>query len=119
MIGVDKPVYLEYDLPDADFVKNKQKQKDTNPSDDEFSVCSIPSEELTPGLKVDLYNEVTNILIRLFLFSGTFWAHQEKKRHKKYLNDNLTLQANCFILNNYSLLCANIFLYERLYACVS
>lgn len=57
MIGVDKPVYLEYDLPDADFVKNKQKQKDTNPSDDEFSVCSIPSEELTPGLKVDLYNE--------------------------------------------------------------
>ena len=27
MIGVDKPVYLEYDLPDADFVKNKQKKK--------------------------------------------------------------------------------------------
>ena len=82
MIGVDKPVYLEYDLPDADFLKNKDKQKNANPSDDEFSVCSIPSEELTPGLKDDLYNEVTNTLIRLFPFFFTLRVHQEKRETK-------------------------------------
>ena len=81
MIGVDKPVYLEYDLPDADFLKGKDKQKEANPSDDEFSVCSIPSEELTPGLKDDLYNEVTNTLIRLFHFSIHF--ESKKQRYKK------------------------------------
>lgn len=58
MIGSDKPVYLEYDLPDADFLKQQNKQKDANPSDDEFSVCSIPSEDITPALKDDLYKEV-------------------------------------------------------------
>ena len=43
MVGDDKPVYLEYDMPDADFIKKKNEEEDEekNPSDDEMSICSI------------------------------------------------------------------------------
>ena len=58
MIGSERPVYLEYDLPDADFLKKKNEDKDKNPSDDEFSICSIPTEEVGKDLKNDLFKEV-------------------------------------------------------------
>ena len=58
MIGSERPVYLEYDLPDADFLKKKEEDKDKNPSDDEFSICSIPSAEVGNDLKNDLFKEV-------------------------------------------------------------
>ena len=64
MIGSERPVYLEYDLPDADFLKKKEADKDKNPSDDEFSICSIPSAEVGNDLKNDLFKEV------LYMFLG-------------------------------------------------
>ena len=43
MVGDDKPVYLEYDMPDADFIKKKNEEEDEekNPSDDEMSICLL------------------------------------------------------------------------------
>lgn len=47
MVGEEKPVYLEYDLPDADFIKQKEEDSDVNTSDEEMSICSIQSIDST------------------------------------------------------------------------
>ena len=59
MVGDDKPVYLEYDMPDADFIKKKNEEEDEekNPSDDEMSICSIQS--IDPELKAKLTEAVS------------------------------------------------------------
>ena len=60
MVGDDKPVYLEYDMPDADFIKKKNEEEDEekNPSDDEMSICSIQS--IDPELKAKLTEAVSS-----------------------------------------------------------
>ena len=60
MVGDEKPVYLEYDMPDADFIKKKNEEEDEekNPSDDEMSICSIQS--IDPELKSKLTAAVSD-----------------------------------------------------------
>ena len=60
MVGDEKPVYLEYDMPDADFIKKKNEEEDEekNPSDDEMSICSIQS--IDPELKSKLTEAVSD-----------------------------------------------------------
>ena len=60
MVGDEKPVYLEYDMPDADFIKKKNEEEDDeerNPSDDEMSITSIQS--IDPNLKSKLTEAVS------------------------------------------------------------
>ena len=59
MVGDEKPVYLEYDMPDADFIKKKNEEdEEKNPSDDEMSICSIQS--IDPELKSKLTEAVSD-----------------------------------------------------------
>ena len=62
MIGEEKPIYLEYDLPDADFLKEREKQevKDEDASEiDDISISSIQSTEIDPKLKNELKANVS------------------------------------------------------------
>ena len=53
MIGDDRPVYMEYDLPSADFLEKKEVRG----SDDDISVHSIQS--ISPNFKAKLKKQVS------------------------------------------------------------
>ena len=53
MIGDDRPVYMEYDLPSADFLEKKEVRG----SDDDISIHSIQS--ISPNFKAKLKKQVS------------------------------------------------------------